>query len=85
MEIYLSSSFKRSYKRRIQKYPKKVIQVKETLSIFRTDQNYPSLNLHKLSGNNRWSIKVRMDLIITLVYVDEGVLLMDIGSHDEVY
>lgn len=85
MEIFLSTRFKRSYRKRVKPYPTKVNRVKKTLKIFQEYQNHPSLKLHKLSGKDRWSIKVEMDLIITFQYVQAGIVLMDIGTHNEVY
>ncbi|MGI6278876.1 MAG: hypothetical protein ACOYJ8_03690 [Patescibacteria group bacterium] len=50
-----------------------------------SDLNYPALRLHKLSGTNIWSVSVDMENRIIFSWEKDGLFLLDIGSHDEVY
>ncbi len=62
----------------------KLDQKLQILSIF---PNHPSLRLHKLQSNKleAWSISVSLKLRLIFVYRDYGILLVDIGSHNQVY
>ena len=57
------------------------------LKLFLINQNHPSLRLHKItaSRDEAWSLSVDMRLSIVFIYMEYGILLLDIGSHDEVY
>lgn len=47
---------------------------------------HPSLRLHKIdSKRDAWSMSVNMKTRILFVYREYGILLVDIGSHDQVY
>lgn len=47
----------------------------------------PSAHIHKLTGNKReyWSISVKQNLRVVFKYSTQGIIFIDIGSHDEVY
>jgi len=49
--------------------------------------NHNSLRLHKINakGEQAWSISVDMKIRILFVYEKDGIVLVDIGTHDEVY
>ena len=51
------------------------------------DPNHNSLRLHKinLKGDQAWSISVDMKIRILFIYEKDGIILVDIGNHDEVY
>jgi len=50
---------------------------------------HPSLRLHKLQGNLKEFYSVSLDMeyriILDFIIVDEQIILIDIGSHNEVY
>lgn len=50
-------------------------------------KNPTSLRLHKLQGKmvTDWSITIEQDLRLIFTYVKDGVLLIDIGKHEDVY
>lgn len=62
-------------------------KINEAIVLFKKEPKYPSLRLHKIRGkkNDVWSISVEADLRIIFIYIKDGILLIDIGSHDEVY
>jgi toxin HigB-1 len=61
-------------------------KIDSKLKILTTNPRHPSLRLHKIeSGENSWSVSVDTDLRILFVYREYGILLVDIGGHDEVY
>lgn len=57
------------------------------LNILVVNPRHPSLRIHKLVSNRyeAWSISINMQLRILFVYRSYGILLIDIGGHDEVY
>ena len=63
------------------------IKIESKLKLFLLNKNHNSLRLHKIKsgGVDMWSISVDMGLRIMFVYRDYGILLITIGSHDEVY
>ena len=86
-------SFKRSLKRLTRKNPQLKEKVSEILDILRADPFTPSLKSHKLTGqlDGWWSCSVSYDCRIIFGFEqdsetgEERILLIDIGSHDEVY
>ena len=87
MEVYLSSKYRKSHKRIIKKNPRLQPKIKKQLKILLDNPRHPSLNLHKLEGrlHTNWSIRIQKDIRLTFTYVKEGILLLNIGSHDQVY
>ncbi len=86
MEIYPSTYFSQKYKKLVKKHQQLSLKIDKKLQLLSENRNHPSLRLHKLSGKSiKWSISVTGDLRILFEYVSDGILLVDIGSHDEVY
>ena len=87
MNIYLSSGYIRAHRKIVKKSPHLQSKIKKRLQILLSDPTYSSLKLHKLEGklNINWSISIQQDIRLVFTYVKEGVLLLNIGSHDEVY
>jgi len=71
------------------KHPNLLTQYAKTISLLETDPFYPSLRLHKLQGELKeyYSVSINMEyrIIIDLIITDTEIILLDIGSHDEVY
>ncbi|MFN6481218.1 type II toxin-antitoxin system YafQ family toxin [Nostoc sp. DedQUE07] len=93
MEVVWSSGFKRSFRKITKKNPQLKNQIVNVLRLLADDPFTPSLKSHKLTGNlvGLWSCSVAYDCrIIFNLSEDEKllemiILLIDIGSHDEVY
>ncbi len=93
MEIVWSSGFKRSFKKIIKKNPQLQTQIVKALKLLADDPFTPSLKSHKLGGNlaGLWSCSVAYDCRIIFSFSEEEklleivILLVDIGSYDEVY
>ncbi|MEL7068205.1 MAG: type II toxin-antitoxin system mRNA interferase toxin, RelE/StbE family [Cyanobacteria bacterium J06634_6] len=93
MILTTDSKFKRRFKRLVKKNPQlqdKILAVLETLS---DDPFTPSLKSHKLTGKleGLWSCSVAYDCRIVFAFQQDSeteedlIVLIDIGSHDEVY
>lgn len=87
MNIYPSREFLRAYKKIIKKRTNLNQKIKSKIELLTLNPLHPSLRLHKLKGKQveSWSIAVEKDLRIIFTYVPEGILLIDIGKHEDVY
>lgn len=87
MNIFLSSSFSRSYKKVLRKNPRLERKIKKRISLFREYPEHPSLKLYKLTGSlhETWSFSIEDDVRILFTYANDGVIFVDIGKHEEVY
>jgi len=88
IEIAFSSSFKRAFKRRIAGNAEREDTFRTKIESFKNNPFEPSLKTHKLSGKLKdyWSFSVEYDLRIIFYFSDkEKVVLVDIGTHEEVY
>jgi addiction module RelE/StbE family toxin len=87
------SSFKRAYKRVIRKNPRLEETIFEVLELLVTDPFAPSLKSHKLKGDleGLWACWVEYDCRIIYTFQpnpdedEDMIVLIDIGTHDEVY
>ena len=86
-EIILTDEYKKREKRFFKKHPDLKDRYKKVLKILRVNPNYPSLRLHKLQGIELYSIPLNMQYRIILDFIIDGekIILINIGSHDEVY
>jgi addiction module RelE/StbE family toxin len=88
-----SAGFVRKFKRLIKKNPQMRSQVEKVLHLLREDPFDSSLRTHKLKGDldGVWSCSVDYDNRILFEFVnnsesgEEDILLLTLGSHDDVY
>ena len=88
IEVAFSSSFKRSFKRKIASNAERLERFWQTVEIFRTNPYHPSLKTHKLSGKlkNLLSFSVEYDLRVIFYFEnDTTARFINIGTHDDVY
>ncbi len=71
------------------KHPNLLPKYQKIIEQLEKDPHYPSLRLHKLRGelNEYYSVSIDMNyrIVIDLIITDKEIILLDIGSHDEVY
>jgi mRNA interferase YafQ len=93
MILTTDPSFKRSFKRLTRKNPQLQDKILEILELLSKDPFAPSLKSHKLAGklDGLWSCSVAYDCRIIFAFRkdtmtgEDLIVLIDIGSHDEVY
>ena len=93
MILTTDSKFKKSFKRLIRKNPQLEAKILATLELLSKDPFTTSLKSHKLTGqlDGLWSCSVTYDCRIIFAFrkdsltEDNLIVLVDIGSHDEVY
>ena len=87
MKIEFSSPYRKAFKKLISKNPDIVFIVFNKLLVLSENINHPSLKLHKLKGELKdfYAISIESNLRLILELNDDGILLINIGTHDEVY
>ena len=87
MKIEFSSSYRKVFKKLISKNPDIVFLVFNKLLVLSENINHPSLKLHKLKGNLKdfHAISIENNIRIILELKEDSILLINIGTHDEVY
>jgi addiction module RelE/StbE family toxin len=91
--ITFASSFKRAYKSRIRNRKALATKVNAVIQLLASDPFEPSLQTHKLKGalSGSWACSVEYDCRIVFDFVknpesgEDEILLIDVGTHDEVY
>lgn len=87
------SSFRRAFKRVVRKNPQLQEKIFEVLELLVADPFTPALKAHKLRGQlaGLWACWVEYDCRIIYTFEqdsdsdEELIVLIDIGTHDEVY
>ncbi|MEM1169613.1 MAG: type II toxin-antitoxin system mRNA interferase toxin, RelE/StbE family [Cyanobacteria bacterium P01_H01_bin.35] len=93
MKVAWSAKSLRSFKSLVRKNPQLRLLIEQTLRQLVEDPFHPSLRTHKLRGDlaGCWSCSVDYSYRIIFEFVqepeeeEEAILLLNIGSHDEVY
>lgn len=91
--LVLAPSFKRAFKTLIRRRPELQQRIEGRLTLLAIDPFDPVLKTHKLKGQllGAWACSVGYDCRIVFNFENnpesgaEEILLIDIGSHDEVY
>ena len=93
MKLVADQSFKRAFKRLTKKNPLLQAQILKALDLLENNPFTPYLRSHKLTGSlaNFWSCSVTYDYRIIFTFSQDeeseetSIILIDIGTHDEVY
>jgi addiction module RelE/StbE family toxin len=93
MKLVVTASFKRAYKTLTRRNPKLKQTIANTLERLGNEPFDPTLRTHKLKGKlaNSWACsldydrRIIFDIVLNPENQEREILLIDIGSHDEVY
>jgi mRNA interferase YafQ len=86
-----SAAFIRASRRYAKTHPDSLASLRETLSLLESDALDPRLRTHKLEGDLKgsWACSAGRDLRIVFEFIQhsgaEAILLLSLGTHDEVY
>ena len=87
--LVTTASFDRRARKFLTRHPDLRPRLAETLEKLRADPFEPGLRLHpltgKLQGLQAVSLTYSYRITLTLQITEHEILLLDIGSHDEVY
>ena len=88
-QIIYTPGYNRRAARFLKKHPDLALQYEKTLQLLEVDPFHPSLRLHRLKGAlaELHSVSINFSYRITLEMIvqEESLLLVDVGSHDDVY
>jgi mRNA-degrading endonuclease YafQ of YafQ-DinJ toxin-antitoxin module len=86
--IYPESYNKRARKF-LQKHPALKKQYQKTLELLELDPYHPSLRLHaltgKLKGLSAIAVTLSYRIVIEMIVTEKNIILINVGSHEEVY
>ncbi|MBK8341558.1 MAG: type II toxin-antitoxin system mRNA interferase toxin, RelE/StbE family [Flavobacteriales bacterium] len=89
MDLVWDAGFKRSYKKRIAPDPNLKKRFWDAVEQFTGDPFATPLKTHRLTGklSGYWAFSVDEDCRVLFLFIkgNKKALLLDIGSHDEVY
>ena len=88
IEILWDEPFLRILTKWTSKHPDLISKLEAKLTLFSSEPFHPSLKTHNLSGNLKdyWALSITYEYRLVFKFVDENkALLIDIGTHDEVY
>ncbi|MDO8570218.1 MAG: type II toxin-antitoxin system mRNA interferase toxin, RelE/StbE family [Candidatus Daviesbacteria bacterium] len=87
MNVHYHKNFLKHFKLRIKHHPQMVTKFQTRLKLFINDSTNPILKDHQLIGpkSYRRAFSITGDIRVIYQKVEDGVLLMDIGSHNQVY
>ncbi|PIP67010.1 MAG: type II toxin-antitoxin system mRNA interferase toxin, RelE/StbE family [Parcubacteria group bacterium CG_4_10_14_0_2_um_filter_41_6] len=88
MNIIVHPSFKKAYKKRIINNKKLAQKVDERVILFQTDPFHPLLKNHALTGKKQDQRAISATGDYRIVYAplsDNRALLLDVGTHNQVY
>lgn len=68
------------------RYPDLPVLIDNIVALYLENPRNSKLKLHKLSNeNNYWSMSLKYDLRLLFTFKQDEIIIVDIGSHDEVY
>lgn len=84
-----TETFLRDLRKYLKKHPDRQRLVRETLTAFATDPHAAALRLHPLKGRMGGLYSVRLSysdrITLTLLLTERQVVLLSMGTHDDVY
>jgi mRNA-degrading endonuclease YafQ of YafQ-DinJ toxin-antitoxin module len=87
--LIFTESYNRRAAKRLSKHPDLETNYLKTLLLLQANPHHPSLRLHALSGRlaglHSISINLAQRITLELMIRDQEVVLVNVGSHDEVY
>lgn len=89
IEIKYSDGYEKKAIKFFKKHKDIYPQYKKTIELLSLNPQHPSLRVHKLQGKmskfSSISINMKYRIIIDFIIVDDVIILIDIGSHSDVY
>ena len=93
MKLIWSKTFIRIFKRKIRRQPELRVTVEQTLRLLSENPFYPALHSHKLKGALKgcWACtvdydnRILFDIIKNSKTDEDEILLLTMGTHDDVY
>jgi len=92
-ELVLTPKFKRAFRKFVKRNPQLEIKIIQTLQLMREDVFVPQLSTHSLQGkllglkacSCGYDCRILFTLEVAPNNTEEVIILLDLGTHDEVY
>jgi len=88
-EIKFAEGYEKKAIKFFKKHKDSYEKYKKAIQLLENNPYHPSLRLHKLQGKlNQFSsvsIDMKYRIVIDFNIVDDVIILIDVGSHDDVY
>jgi len=85
MKIRLTKTFEKEFKKITRGNAALKQKISKQLSLVLENPQHPSLRLHKLKGQEYWSLSVDMSLRVLLLREAHFITVFHIGKHEDVY
>jgi mRNA-degrading endonuclease YafQ of YafQ-DinJ toxin-antitoxin module len=86
--VYPESYIRRA-RRFLKRHPPVLNQYQKTLELLELNPLHPSLRLHKLKGRldgySSVSVNIRYRIVVEFYIEENEIILVNIGTHDDVY
>jgi len=88
-ELIFTDQYNKKAVRFIKDHPESLVQYGKTLEVLSINPHHPSLRLHglkgRLSGLHSVSINLKYRITLELIITDKEIILVNVGSHEQVY
>lgn len=88
-ELIFTESYERIERRFLKRHPDLLDRYYKTLALLEQDPSHPSLRLHSLEGRltglHAIAITLQYRIILELELREREIILVNVGSHGEVY
>ncbi|MCG6201841.1 type II toxin-antitoxin system YafQ family toxin [Psychromonas antarctica] len=88
-QLIFPDSYLKRAKKFIRKHPELIKQYEKTLLLLELNPYHPSLRLHqlqgRLSGLSSISINMSYRLVVEFKITETEIILLNVGSHEQVY
>ena len=89
LRLLFTESYTRRARRFLKRHPELKRQYAKTLELLQLNPRHHSLRLHRLKGKlgDLHSVSINLTYRITIDFIihEDTIILVDVGSHDEVY
>ena len=89
MKLEFINHYNKKVKKILKKHPELIGKYKKTIKLLEKNYQDPSLKLHKLHGKlkdfHSVSVNYEFRIILILKVIADKIVLIDIGTHDEMY
>ena len=84
-KLVFSSAFQKQLKKLIKQNPRLKNKTKKVFKLIIKNIRHASLKLHKLQGEDNWSVSVTYNIRVVIHKEKNQVFCLRIGTHDQVY
>ena len=88
-KLFFTHTYLKREEKFLKRHPELIERYKKILRLLEINPHHPSLRLHKLKGQfcGKYSISITTNyhILLTFAVTEKGIVLLDIGAHEDVY